>query len=162
MKPDSKIVCVGVGGEGVRFLNFRIAGKIVSGAIMEDRYIAVDTDAATLMCAWAPTRVQIGGKALLGLGTGGDMEAGRSAAEASQEVLLALFKQVKAEATKEIRLFAGLHGGKDKHGIRLSVYYRAVPRLGAGYRGLGARLRISYLDVEEHNGHTFRYGRILH
>ena len=111
MKPDSKIVCVGVGGEGIRFLNFRIAGKIVSGAVMEDRYIAVDTDAATLMCAWAPTRVQIGGKALLGLGTGGDMEAGRSAAEASQEVLLALFKQVKAEAAKEIRLFAGLHGG---------------------------------------------------
>ena len=85
MKPDSKIVCVGVGGEGIRFLNFRIAGKIISGAIMEDRYIAVDTDAATLMCAWAP--------------------------EASQEVLLALFKQMKAEAAKEIRLFAGLHGG---------------------------------------------------
>lgn len=111
MKPESKIVCVGVGGEGIRFLNFRIAGKIVSGEIMEDRYIAVDTDAATLMCAWAPTRVQIGWPGLLGLGTGGDMEAGRRAAEESQELLLALFKKAKTEAAKEIRLFAGLHGG---------------------------------------------------
>ncbi len=111
MKPDSKIVCVGVGGEGIRFLNLRIAGKIASGTVAEDCYIAVDTDAATLMCAWAPTRIQIGGTARLGLGTGGDIEAGRRAAEESHEVLFALFKKVKMEAAKEIRLFAGLHGG---------------------------------------------------
>lgn len=110
MKRQCRKLCVGIGGESIRFLNLRIAGKIVSGTKMKDRYIVVDTDAATLMCAWAPTRLQLGGPKILGLGTGGDIEAGRTAAEDSREILLELFKK-EAESMKEMCLYTGLHGG---------------------------------------------------
>lgn len=110
MKNQCRKLCVGIGGESIRFLNLRIAGKIVSGAKVKDRYIAVDTDAATLMCAWAPTRLQLGGPKTLGLGTGGNIEAGRTAAEESREILWELFRK-EAEATNEMRLFTGLRGG---------------------------------------------------
>ncbi len=110
MKRQCRKLCVGIGGESIRFLNLRIAGQIVSGTKMKDRYIVVDTDGATLMCAWAPTRLQLGGPKILGLGTGGDIEAGRTAAEESREILLELFKK-EAESMKEMCLYAGLHGG---------------------------------------------------
>jgi cell division protein FtsZ len=50
-------------------------------------FIAINTDAQALMLSSAPTRVRIGEKLTRGLGSGGNPEQGRKAAEESQEAL---------------------------------------------------------------------------
>ena len=106
MEQKTKRLAVAIGGEAIRFLNLHIALNAALAKSDDTRYIAVDTDAATLMCAWAPHRLQIGEKRTFGLGTNGDASLGRRAAEESRAELSDLF--VGAE---KACLFTGLQGG---------------------------------------------------
>src|SRR5579872_1191318 len=79
----AKIRVVGVGGGGTNAL----ASMISSGQINGVDFIAVNTDAQALLLNPASTKVQIGEKLTKGLGSGGDPEIGKQAAEESLEKL---------------------------------------------------------------------------
>ena len=79
----AKIRVVGVGGGGGNALESMITGAQIQGV----DFIAVNTDAQALLLNHAGTKVQIGEKLTKGLGSGGDPEMGRQAAEESVEKL---------------------------------------------------------------------------
>jgi cell division protein FtsZ len=75
-KTDRKIRVIGVGGGGGNSVDALIA----AGTRGVD-YINVNTDAQALRMSHAPTKIQIGTNATDGLGSGGNPEVGRAAAE---------------------------------------------------------------------------------
>ena len=77
----AKIRVVGVGGGGTNALASMIASQQIHGV----DFIAVNTDAQALLLNPAENKVQIGEKFTKGLGSGGDPEVGRQAAEESIE-----------------------------------------------------------------------------
>lgn len=77
----AKIRVVGVGGGGTNALASMIASQTIQGV----DFIAVNTDAQALLLNPAETKVQIGEKLTKGLGSGGDPEIGKQAAEESIE-----------------------------------------------------------------------------
>lgn len=85
IKPDigrfAKIRVVGVGGGGGNALNSMIALQNIQGV----EFVAVNTDAQALLTSQAPEKLQIGENLTRGLGSGGDPEIGRQAAEESAE-----------------------------------------------------------------------------
>ena len=98
---NSKTIYIGVGGRGNDLLNQLIAAGEVKRGLF-----AVDTDAQTLMKSMSPKRIQIGEKETRGLGTNGDAEMGRRAAEDAREKLLLLF-----EKGENVYILTGLQGG---------------------------------------------------
>jgi cell division protein FtsZ len=76
----ANIKVVGVGGGGCNAVD-RMIDEGLSGV----EFIAVNTDAQALMLSKAPTRVRIGDKLTRGLGSGGNPETGKKAAEESAE-----------------------------------------------------------------------------
>jgi len=85
VKPDAatfaKIKVLGIGGGGGNALNTMIEGDEIKGV----EFIAINTDAQALLANKAPTKIQIGENSTKGLGSGGDPNVGREAAEESQE-----------------------------------------------------------------------------
>ena len=85
IKPEvnrfAKIKVIGVGGGGCNALNSMINLQQIQGV----DFIGVNTDAQALLTCQAPTKVQIGEQLTRGLGSGGDPEIGRKAAEESTE-----------------------------------------------------------------------------
>ena len=79
----AKIRVVGVGGGGTNALASMIASKTIQGV----DFIAINTDAQALLLNPAEGKVQIGEKLTKGLGSGGDPEVGRQAAEESIETI---------------------------------------------------------------------------
>lgn len=77
----AKIRVVGVGGGGTNALASMISNNQIQGV----DFIAVNTDAQALLLNPAPAKLQIGEKLTKGLGSGGDPEVGRQAAEESIE-----------------------------------------------------------------------------
>jgi cell division protein FtsZ len=92
IKPEvnrfAKIKVVGVGGAGVNALNSMISLQQIQGV----DFVAVNTDAQALLTSHAPTKVQIGEQLTKGLGSGGDPDIGRKAAEESNEKLQEMVK----------------------------------------------------------------------
>lgn len=88
IKPEvnrfAKIKVIGIGGGGCNALNSMISLQQIQGV----DFIGVNTDAQALLTCQAPTKVQIGDQLTRGLGSGGDPEIGRKAAEESTEKLL--------------------------------------------------------------------------
>ncbi len=80
VNPAAKIVVVGVGGSGCNAVN-HMARRQLEGAVLA----AVNTDIQDLDSSAAHQKVLIGEEVTRGLGTGGDPELGRQAAEASVE-----------------------------------------------------------------------------
>ena len=76
------IKVVGVGGGGCNAVE-----RMIKEGLQGVEFIAVNTDAQALMLSSAPTRVRIGEKLTRGLGSGGNPEQGRKAAEESAEEL---------------------------------------------------------------------------
>ncbi len=76
------IKVVGVGGGGCNAVE-----RMIKEGLQGVEFIAVNTDAQALMLSSAPTRVRIGEKLTRGLGSGGNPEQGRKAAEESAEAL---------------------------------------------------------------------------
>ena len=80
----AKIKVIGVGGGGGNALSSMIDDGGISGV----EFVAVNTDAQALLHNKASIKVQIGDNLTKGLGSGGDPEVGRQAAEESREKLM--------------------------------------------------------------------------
>ena len=101
MDRNTKTIYIGVGGKGNDLLN-----QLIVADEVKHGFFAVDTDAQTLMESLSPKRIQIGEKETRGLGTNGDAEMGRRAAEDAREKLLPLF-----EKGENVYILTGLQGG---------------------------------------------------
>ncbi len=106
IKPDvqrfAKIKVVGLGGGGSNSISSMIALQQIQGV----EFVAINTDAQALMNNQSPTKVQIGESLTKGLGSGGDPEIGKQAAEESTQKL----EDVLADADM-VFLTAGMGGG---------------------------------------------------
>lgn len=79
----ARIKVIGIGGGGGN----AIASMIAEGGIGGVEFVAVNTDAQALLNNKAINKIQIGENLTKGLGSGGDPEIGRQAAEESRERL---------------------------------------------------------------------------
>ena len=98
----AKIRVMGIGGGGGNALNSMIFQSTISGV----DFIAVNTDAQALLLNQAATKFQIGENLSKGLGSGGNPEIGKQAAEESYEKLKELI-----DGTDMLFLTAGMGGG---------------------------------------------------
>ncbi|MBI2018987.1 cell division protein FtsZ [Candidatus Daviesbacteria bacterium] len=114
IKPDlqrfAKTKVVGLGGGGSNSINSMIALQQIQGV----EFVAVNTDAQALMSNQSPTKVQIGETLTRGLGSGGDPEIGRQAAEESIQKL-----QDVLQDADMVFLTAGMGGGTGTGSIPL-------------------------------------------
>ncbi|OGE27895.1 cell division protein FtsZ [Candidatus Daviesbacteria bacterium RIFCSPHIGHO2_01_FULL_40_11] len=106
IKPDvqrfAKIKVMGLGGGGSNSLNSMISLQQMQGV----EFVAVNTDAQALMNNQSPTKVQIGENLTRGLGSGGDPEVGKQAAEESTQKL-----QDVLQDADMVFITAGMGGG---------------------------------------------------
>lgn len=106
IKPQStnfaKIRVIGVGGGGSNAINSMIATSSIQGV----DFVSINTDAQALLLNKADTKVQIGEGATKGLGSGGDPEIGRLAAEESAEKLKHML-----DGSDMVFITAGMGGG---------------------------------------------------
>lgn len=79
----ARIKVIGIGGGGGNALS----SMIIEGGINGVDFVAVNTDAQALLNNKASIKIQIGENLTRGLGSGGDPEVGRQAAEESRERL---------------------------------------------------------------------------
>ena len=98
----AKIRVIGVGGGGGN----GVASMITQSNIQGVDFITINTDAQALLRNPAETKVQIGENITKGLGSGGDPEIGRQAAEESEEKI----KQV-LNGSDMVFITAGMGGG---------------------------------------------------
>lgn len=98
----AKIRVMGIGGGG----NNALSSMIAHGQIQGVDFVAVNTDAQALLLSRAATKVQIGDNITKGLGSGGDPEIGKQAAEESREKLKDIL-----DGSDMIFLAAGMGGG---------------------------------------------------
>ncbi len=99
--PGAKIKVIGVGGGGGNAVN-----RMIESGIPGVEFIAVNTDRQALDNNRAHLKIQIGGKLTRGLGSGGNPEIGRQAAEEDTERLAEIL-----EGADMVFLTAGLGGG---------------------------------------------------
>ena len=78
----ASIKVVGVGGGGGNAVN-----RMIEEGLGGVEFIAINTDAQSLLLSKAKTRVRVGDKLTRGLGAGGNPEVGRKAAEESSDEL---------------------------------------------------------------------------
>lgn len=106
IKPEinrfAKIKVIGIGGAGCNALNSMISQQQIQGV----DFVAVNSDAQALLTCKAATKVQIGDQLTKGLGSGGQPEIGRQAAEESMDRL-----QEMVEGADMIFITAGMGGG---------------------------------------------------
>lgn len=112
IKPDvqrfAKIKVVGLGGGGSNSISSMISLQQIQGV----EFVSVNTDAQALMSNQSPTKVQIGETLTRGLGSGGDPEIGKQAAEESTQKL-----QDVLQDADMVFLTAGMGGGTGTGGI---------------------------------------------
>ncbi len=97
----ANIKVVGVGGGGCNALD-----RMIEEGLQGVDFIAINTDAQALMLSKAPTRVRIGEKLTRGLGSGGNSEIGRKAAEESSEEIYSVLR-----GADMVFITAGMGGG---------------------------------------------------
>jgi cell division protein FtsZ len=98
----AKIRVMGIGGGGSN----AIGSMISAGNIHGVDFVAVNTDAQALLLNKADTKIQIGENFTKGLGSGGDPEIGREAAEESRDKIKSIL-----EGSDMVFLTAGMGGG---------------------------------------------------
>ncbi|MGE5042300.1 MAG: cell division protein FtsZ [Candidatus Levyibacteriota bacterium] len=98
----AKIRVIGIGGGGGNVINSMIRESQIKGV----DFIAVNTDGQALLNSQASAKVQIGENLTKGLGSGGNPDIGRKAAEESREKIKELL-----EGTDMVFLTAGMGGG---------------------------------------------------
>jgi len=114
----ARIKVIGVGGGGGN----AITSMIMEGGIQGVEFMAVNTDAQALLFNKASIKVQIGDATTKGLGSGGDPEVGRLAAEESRE-------RLKEELNGAEMVFITAGGRRrDGHGS-LACHCRDCPRV---------------------------------
>ncbi len=77
----AKIKVVGIGGAGTNAINHMSQEDNIQGV----DFVAINTDAQSLLVSQAKIKIQIGEKLTKGLGSGGNPEIGQKAAEESKE-----------------------------------------------------------------------------
>src|SRR5512145_2222615 len=97
----ARIKVVGVGGGGCNAVD-----RMINEGLQGVEFVAVNTDAQALLLSKAGTRVRIGEKLTRGLGSGGNPEQGRKAAEESAESLYEVLK-----GSDMVFVTAGMGGG---------------------------------------------------
>jgi len=106
IKPDltrfAKIKVVGVGGGGGN----AVASMINTGTIHGVDFVTINTDAQVLLANPAPTKIQIGENLTKGLGSGGNPDVGRQAAEESVKKI-----EEKLADADMVFITAGMGGG---------------------------------------------------
>ncbi len=100
-EPFARIKVIGVGGGGTNAVD-----RMIAAGVQGVEFIAVNTDAQHLNRCLAPIRVRIGDKLTRGLGSGGNPEIGRKAAEESIEELREVVK-----GADMVFITAGMGGG---------------------------------------------------
>lgn len=98
----AKIRVMGIGGGGSNAIGSMISSGNISGV----DFIALNTDAQALLLNKADTKIQIGEQFTKGLGSGGDPEIGREAAEESREKI-----KHALDGSDMVFLTAGMGGG---------------------------------------------------
>jgi cell division protein FtsZ len=116
----AKIRVMGIGGGGGNATN----SMVLDGQIEGVDFIAVNTDAQALLNSQAASKLQIGENITRGLGSGGNPEVGRAAAEESVERV----KQF-LEGSDMVFLTAGMGGGTGTGAS--SVIARVAKEVGA-------------------------------
>jgi len=101
MESFARIKVVGVGGGGCNAIN-----RMIDEGLQGVEYVAINTDAQALLLAKSSTRVRIGEKLTRGLGSGGNPEQGRKAAEESADSLYEVLK-----GADMVFVTAGMGGG---------------------------------------------------
>lgn len=97
----AKIRVVGVGGGGSNAVD-----RMIEAGLMGVEYLAVNTDSQVLDLSAADQKLQIGTELTRGLGTGGNPDLGRKAAEESrQDIMIAL------DGADMVFITAGMGGG---------------------------------------------------
>jgi cell division protein FtsZ len=97
----ANIKVVGVGGGGCNAID-----RMIDEGLQGVQFIAVNTDAQALMLSKAPVRVRIGDKLTKGLGSGGNPDVGKKAAEESAEEMYEVLK-----GSDMVFITAGMGGG---------------------------------------------------
>ncbi|GAB4530652.1 MAG: cell division protein FtsZ [Anaerolineales bacterium] len=97
----ARIKVVGAGGGGCNAID-----RMIEQGLQGVEFVAVNTDAQALLLSKAKTRVRIGEKLTRGLGSGGDPEVGRKAAEESADALYDVLK-----GADMVFVTAGMGGG---------------------------------------------------
>jgi len=97
----ARIKVVGVGGGGCNAVD-----RMIDEGLQGVDFVAVNTDAQALMLTKASKRVRIGEKLTRGLGSGGDPETGRKAAEESAEELYEVLR-----GSDMVFITSGMGGG---------------------------------------------------
>ena len=115
----ARIKVVGVGGGGCNAVD-----RMIDEGMQGVEFVAVNTDAQALMLSKASTRVRIGEKLTRGLGSGGDPETGRKAAEESAEDLYTVLK-----GADMVFITAGMGGGTGTGGS--SIVAQIAKEVGA-------------------------------
>ncbi len=93
---SARIKVLGIGGGG----GTAISSMIAEGGISGVDFVAVNTDAQALLNNKAPIKIQIGENLTKGLGSGGDPDMGRQAAEESREKIKEELKDKEPELEK--------------------------------------------------------------
>ncbi|MBN1581358.1 MAG: cell division protein FtsZ [Anaerolineae bacterium] len=97
----ARIKVLGMGGGGSNAVN-----RMIASGIQGVEFVAINTDSQALMLSNAPQRVHIGEKLTKGLGSGGNPEIGRKAAEESSDELYEVLR-----GADMVFLTAGMGGG---------------------------------------------------
>lgn len=98
----AKIRVMGIGGGGNNALNSMIS----LGQIQGVDFVSVNTDAQALLLGHAATKLQIGENLTKGLGSGGNPDIGRQAAEESEEKIREML-----DGSDMVFIAAGMGGG---------------------------------------------------
>lgn len=98
---SARMKVIGVGGAGGNAVN-----RMIFANLEGVEFIAVNTDCQALSRSCAATKIQIGSRITKGLGSGGDPEIGKRAAEEDKEVLAEII-----EGADMIFITAGMGGG---------------------------------------------------
>lgn len=98
----AKIRVMGIGGGGNNTLSSMISHNQIQGV----DFVAVNTDAQALLLCQAATKMQMGENLTKGLGSGGDPEIGKQAAEESAEKIKDML-----DGSDMVFLAAGMGGG---------------------------------------------------
>lgn len=102
VQPKSIIKVVGVGGGGSNAVNY-----MYNQGFRDVEFVVCNTDAQALKTSPVPSKIQLGGSLLNGLGAGSIPENGKEAAILSEDAIREMF----SDGTKMVFITAGMGGG---------------------------------------------------